>query len=204
MVQHTYSLPITVVGILSIAFALLIDGSYRYDYLPAHLARVQTVQKAPAYQRTLRFNVYTFTVETPDTGTVGVASIKAWRGQLLLTNFTVRIDGPIAGAEVADLDGNRFPELYIFSQSTGSGSFGRVYGWQFLPERKANITPLNWQLSFETGYMGHDSLWLERGVLCRQFPRYQPGDANASPSGGTGMMRYQLRPTGQGFVLKEL
>ncbi|WP_246082206.1 hypothetical protein [Spirosoma lacussanchae] len=156
-----------------------------------------------SFSQSLRFNVYTFTVDAPDSGAVREVAIKAFRGQLLLTNFRIRIDGAITGAEVADLDNNRFPELYIYSSSNGSGSFGRVYGWQFLPERKADVTLVNWRLPVADGYMGHDSLWIERGILCRKYPVYQFGDANAEPTGGIRMLRYRLRPVGQGFALVE-
>ncbi|GAB3558980.1 hypothetical protein [Spirosoma fluminis] len=153
------------------------------------------------YSKSLRFNVYTFSVTTADSGAVRDMTIKAYRGELLLTNFQTRIDGAVAGAEVADLDGNRFPELYVYSASEGSGSFGRVYGWQFLLERKADVSLVNWNLNAADGYMGHDSLWVERDVLCRKYPVYQFGDANAEPSGGVRMMRYRLRPAGEGFAL---
>ena len=153
------------------------------------------------FNKALRFNVYTFAVTAADTGRVRDVQVKAYRGELLLTNFQVRVDGAVTGMEVADLDNNRFPELYVYSTSAGSGSFGRVYGWQFLPERKADITPANWRSTMPQGYMGHDSLWVERDILCRKFPIYQPGDANAEPSGGYQMMRYKLQPAGTAFSL---
>lgn len=153
------------------------------------------------FNKSLRFNVYTFTVTAADTGRVRDVQVKAYRGELLLTNFRVRVEGTVTGAEVGDLDNNRFPELYVYSTTNGSGSFGRVYGWQFLPERKADITPANWRDRLPDGYMGHDSVWVERDILCRKFPVYQPGDANAEPSGGYQMMRYKLRPSGTGFSL---
>lgn len=153
------------------------------------------------FNKSLRFNVYTFTVTAADTGRVRDVQVKAYRGELLLTNFRVRVEGTVTGAEVGDLDNNRFPELYVYSTTNGSGSFGRVYGWQFLPERKADITPANWRDRLPDGYMGHDSVWVERDILCRKFPVYQPGDANAEPSGGYRMMRYKLRPAGTGFSL---
>lgn len=161
-------------------------------------------QSAPVespFTKALRFNVYTFTVTATDTGRIRDVQVKAYRGELLLTNFRVRVEGTVTGAEVADLDNNRFPELYVYSTTNGSGSFGRVYGWQFLPERKADITLINWRNRLPDGYMGHDSVWVERDILCRKFPVYQPGDANAEPSGGYQMMRYKLRPAGTGFSL---
>lgn len=153
------------------------------------------------YSKSLRFNVYTFTVMATDSGAVRDLTVKAYRGELLLTNFRTRVDGAVVGAEVADLDNNRFPELYVYSTSDGSGSFGRVYGWQFLPERKADVSVMNWRLNATDGYMGHDSLWVERDVLCRKYPVYRPGDANAEPSGGVRMMRYRLRSAGEGYAL---
>lgn len=161
-------------------------------------------RSAPAklhYNKSLRFNIYTFSVTSADSGRVRELFVKAYRGQLLLTSFHIRVDGAVVGAEVADLDNDRFPELYVYSTSDGSGSFGRIYAWQFLPERKADITPANWQVSPVDGYMGHDSLWVERNSLCRRFPLYHSGDANAEPSGGYRLMRYKLQSAGSGFSL---
>lgn len=173
----------------------------RASVLQPVVAELPAATAVPQFSKSLRFNVYTFTVAAADSGRVREAHIKAYRGELLLTNFRVRIDGTVTGAEVADLDNNRFPELYIYSTSDGSGSFGRVYGWQFLPERKADIKLANWQNPVAKGYMGHDSLWVERSILCRKFPVYEPGDANAEPSGGYQMMRYRLRPAGEAYLL---
>lgn len=153
------------------------------------------------YDKSLRFNVYTFTVSAADTGTVRELTVKAYRGPQLLTNFRVRVDGAVVGAEVADLDNNRFPEVYVYSTSDGSGSFGRVYAWQFLPERKADIMAASWSLPADSGYMGHDSLWVERDVLCRKYPVYQSGDGNSEPTGGAHLIRYQLKPSGTKFAL---
>lgn len=161
----------------------------------------QSTPANPQFTKSLRFNVYTFTITAADSGRARSVQIKAYRGALLLTNFRIRVDGAVVGAEVADLDNNRFPELYVYSTSDGSGSFGRVYAWQFLPERKADITPVNWRNPLAKGYMGHDSVWAERTILCRKFPVYASGDANAEPSGGYQMIRYKLQASGTNFAL---
>lgn len=161
----------------------------------------QFLETLPGYSKDLQFNVYKFSVMAADSGAVRDLTVKAYRGELLLTTFRIRVDGAIVGAEVADLDNNRFPELYVYSTSNGSGSFGRVYAWQFLPERKADVTPMNWRLPATDGYMGHDSLWVERNILCRKYPVYLPGDANAEPSGGIQMKRYRLQQAGASYQL---
>ncbi|MVM31928.1 hypothetical protein GO755_17900 [Spirosoma sp. HMF4905] len=164
--------------------------------------RSYSVKLAPQYAKTLRFNIYSFNVTASDSGRVREMIIKAYRGELLLTNFRLRVDGAVVGAEVADLDNNRFPELYVYTTSDGSGSFGNVYAWQFLPERKADIGLSNWRITPAEGYMGHDSLWVERDILCRKYPIYLSGDSNAEPSGGYQMVRYHLKPAGAtGYTL---
>lgn len=195
-------------GSLQLAGARLVHETRQYTTLTTLVAqpphyRLLAGSKilAPHYSTTLRFNVYSFSVTAADSGRVREVLIKAYRGELLLTNFRVRVDGAVVGAQVADLDNNRFPELYIYSTSDGSGSFGHVYGWQFLPERKADIIVPNWRMTLAEGYMGHDSLWVERDIFCRKYPIYRSGDANAEPSGGFQMMRYRLKPAGVGFSL---
>ncbi|WP_338875630.1 hypothetical protein WBJ53_08405 [Spirosoma sp. SC4-14] len=188
---------------LLISVFLLSIGLWMESGLRPNLFHNNQADTAPtfiAFEKSLRFNIYTFQVTAADSGAVRDLSVKAYRGSLLLTNFHIRVDGTVVGAEVADLDNNRFPELYVYSASDGSGSFGRVYGWQFLPERKADIQAANW-LEAGEGYMGHDSLWVERNILCRKFPIYNAGDANALPTGGAKMMRYRLQPAGQSFIL---
>ncbi|AQG80336.1 hypothetical protein [Spirosoma montaniterrae] len=172
-------------------------GNLRLFQQPAEFL----LSSRPVFSKSLRYNIYSFTLTSPDTGKAHVLTVRAYRGQLLLTTFQTRVEGPIVGADVADLDGNRFPEVYAYSQSTGSGSFGRVYAWQFLPERKADIALPNWRLPDDVGYMGHDSLWVEQDILCRRYPVYRSGDVNAEPTGGNTMKRYRLRQAGTGYAL---
>lgn len=155
---------------------------------------------APAFSSVLHYNVYTFNVSATGSDPVRELTVRAFRGTLLLTRFGLPVDGAVTGAAVADLDGNRLPELYVYTSGTGSGSLGRVYAWQFLPERRAEIKLTNW-LKMPIGYMGHDSLWTERSVLCRKYPIYRPGDANALPSGGSATLRYRLQPSGADYAL---
>ncbi|OIN56611.1 hypothetical protein BLX24_24120 [Arsenicibacter rosenii] len=149
----------------------------------------------------MTFGGYRFQVDASVTETKRLLQIRAVRGNTLLTAFHLPIDRPVLDAHVADLDDNHFPEIYLFLSSDGSGSLGRVIGWQFLSQRKAEIKAEGWQLN-DGSYMGHDSLWIEAGVLCRRFPVYRPGDANAQPSGGVRTIRYQLQAAGEQFILK--
>ena len=148
----------------------------------------------------LHYNVYTFSVSAVPNEGISELIVRAYRGNLLLTRFQIPADGIVLHADVADLDNNRFPELYVYARSDGSGSFGNVYAWQFLLSYRADIKPMNW-FALPDGYMGHDSLWVEGNALCRRYPVFQPGDANFQPSGGLQTVYYQLQPVGMEYVL---
>jgi len=106
-----------------------------------------------------------------------------------------KIDGTVIGAEIADLDGNGAPEIYVFVQSAGSGSYGTVVGHAI--NAGSSTTPiimpeLTDDPKASAGYMGRDRFSIARDRLVRQFPIYRDGDSNASPSGGTRQVQYQL------------
>lgn len=201
MSGHVGCVLLSIIWLFQEAQGTICRADNRFIQSQAYTRKRDTVLVGTHYTKSLRFNIYTFTVAAADSGRIRNLQVKAFRGELLLTNFTIKVDGAIVGAEVADLDNNRFPELYIYSSSDGSGSFGRVYGWQFLPERKADIIIPNWRTPSIDGYMGHDSIWVEQAILCRKFPAYKAGDANATPSGGYKMMRYHLKPSGNQYAL---
>jgi hypothetical protein len=105
------------------------------------------------------------------------------------------VDGTVVGAEIADLDGNGAPEIYVFVQSAGSGSYGAVVG--HVINAGASTSPITMpELTDDpkasAGYMGRDRFSIARDRLVRQFPIYREGDSNASPSGGTRQVQYRL------------
>ena len=107
------------------------------------------------------------------------------------------IDGTVTGAEVADLNADGAPEIYIYTTSAGSGSSGDLIA--YAANRKKSLSeiylpPLSEDAKAAKGYMGHDEFAVLEGVLGRRFPIYKPGDTNAAPTGGTRQLQYRLVP----------
>lgn len=105
-----------------------------------------------------------------------------------------QIDGTIVDATVADLDANGFPEIYVFTQSAGSGSYGGVVG--YASNRNKSVTDISLpELSTKDakGYQGHDAFAVSGRALVRRFPIYRDADANAGPTGGERRISYRLR-----------
>ena len=111
-------------------------------------------------------------------------------------NETIDIEGEVVvNAEVEDLNSDGSPELFVFTQSVGSGSYGNVYA--FSVNNKKSMSEVYFQPTAENskinkGYMGHDEFSLIENSLGQRFPIYKKGDTNAAPTGGTRQILYKL------------
>lgn len=109
--------------------------------------------------------------------------------------LAIFIDGTIRHAEFQDINADERPELLVYTQSSGSGSYGNVIAYtltadnQLVPITLPEITEDN---AISTGYMGHDCFTLVNHQLQRRFPIYHPSDTNANPSGKTRVIHYRL------------
>ena len=117
---------------------------------------------------------------------------------LSVDNQTVehQIEGTVMNAEVGDLNIDGFPEVLVYIQSAGSGSYGSVIGYSvnngksmsriYLPEITENQAA-------SAGYMGHDEFAIVENTFIQRFPIYKPGDINAKPTGGMRQVQYKLK-----------
>ncbi|MCP9780612.1 MULTISPECIES: hypothetical protein [Cyanobium] len=112
--------------------------------------------------------------------------------------------GSVSGVEVADLDANGLPEVYVFITSAGSGSYGSMEGWALNKGRRSLSTIHMPELTGQAaqGYQGHDEFAVVELTLARRFPIYRPGDNNAKPTGGTRQISYKLVPGEASWQLK--
>jgi len=113
------------------------------------------------------------------------------------------VEGLVTKAEIDDLDGDGAPELFVYTTSPGSGSYGKAYAWSTNGKKVLTeifiAPPAEKDLS---GYMGHDEFAVVEGSFVRRFPVYKPGDANSSPSGGWRQFQYKLKAGEAGWVLR--
>lgn len=111
-------------------------------------------------------------------------------------NETFNIDGEqVVNAEVEDLNSDGSPELFVFTQSVGSGSYGNVYA--FSVNNKKSMSKVYFPTTAENneinnGYMGHDEFSIIENNLGQRFPIYKDGDTNIEPTGGTRQVSYRL------------
>lgn len=116
-----------------------------------------------------------------------------------------KIDGTVTGAEVADLNGDKAPEIYIYVTSPGSGSYGSLVAYSSnhnLSMTEIYLPPLDPKSKEARGYMGHDRFKVQGHTLVRSFPVYKEGDPNCCPTGGERRLYYKLIPGEAGWILQ--
>jgi hypothetical protein len=117
----------------------------------------------------------------------------------------VELDGSAYLAELADLDSDGWPEVYVYISSAGSGSYGSLVAYAVNNGRSATpiyLPPIDANVEASAGYQGHDEFRVVENRLVRRYPLYGEGDTNASPSGGMRQIQYRLLGGESGWKLE--
>lgn len=151
--------------------------------------------QAGSFSQRLEENGISYTITSPNTTEGNTVTIRP-QGLRNGNEVIVQpVEGLVTKAEIADLNGDGAPELFIYTTSAGSGSYGRAYAWA--TNRKKSLTDIHIIPPREkdlAGYMGHDEFAIIENSFARRFPVYKPGDSNSSPSGGWRQFQYKLKP----------
>ena len=116
----------------------------------------------------------------------------------------LELDGTAYLAELADLDANGWPEVYVYVSSAGSGSYGSLVAFAVNQGKSASpiyLPPMDQDPAASDGYQGHDEFRVVENRLVRRFPVYRDGDTNAAPSGGTRQIQYRLEAGEAGWQM---
>ncbi len=164
-------------------------GVYRRIAEPLDTAQIDKV----IFRKALNYNQYSFFIE------VYGNKLTIQPVGLEIDNAIVEhvVEGTVINAEVGDLNIDGFPEVLVFIQSSGSGSYGSVIGYSVNNGKSmsmiANLPPVAENSEANSGYMGHDEFAIVESSLIQRFPIYKPGDSNAKPTGGTRQVQYKLK-----------
>jgi hypothetical protein len=145
--------------------------------------------------KALHFGNHHFFVETKGEGSLQDLTMQVI-GLEQPTKIEQPIEGSISDAVVMDMDNDQLPELLLFLQSPGSGSYGSIMAYTVTKQNKLEkvmVPSIEQDAVLGKQYMGHDRYETAKGrFLVHYFPMYQNGDANCCPTGGTKMIQYSL------------
>lgn len=148
-----------------------------------------------SFQKTLQLKNISFDVTTKGNGSLRQLLIQPKGLEINNDSISREIDGSVTDAQVSDLNADGFPELLIFTQSAGSGSYGDVIAYSVNAGKsmsQVSFTAASEDPKINKGYMGHDHFSVNGSNLIQEFPIYKENDPNSNPTGGKRRIQYKL------------
>jgi hypothetical protein len=115
------------------------------------------------------------------------------------------IAGQVTRAEVADLNADGSPELYVYIRSAAAGSPGALQAFGANRGKSLSeifLPPIGDDTRAARGYRGEDDFAVVENTLVRRFPVYREGDATGAPTGGVRQLQYKLHAGEASWQLK--
>ncbi|MFN7899316.1 MAG: hypothetical protein ACK5N0_06565 [Synechococcaceae cyanobacterium] len=156
-----------------------------------------------AFNQTLKLQGISFQVQATGEGSQQNLTITTTGAKSPIKPIQQTVNGQVVGAQVADLNGNGTPEIFVFVQGAGSGSYGELVAYAVT--KGSDLSPISLQElsgAMAQGYQGHDQFEVVEGCLVRRFPIYKPGDINAKASGGQRQICYKLKAGEASWILR--
>jgi hypothetical protein len=157
------------------------------------------------FDRKLKLQGITFHVTSPNAATGN--TVKITPAGLKIDNKPISrpIDGVVIGAEVADLNVDQSPEIYVYVRQPGPQARGSLVAYSANNKKSLSeiyLPPLTDNKEASAGFNGHDEMTVIENTFARRYPIFgKDGD----PSSRTGKMRqlqYKLVAGEAGWVLK--
>ena len=162
------------------------------------------VASATPFDQLLELDGIQFHVTSTNEGSINTLCIVPSGLEIDNSPIVRTIDGTVTGAEVADLNADGSPEIYVYVTSAGSGSYGSLVAYSANRRKSLSeiyLPPVTQNKAASKGYMGHDEFAVVESSLVQRFPVYREGDTNAAPTGGMRQLQYKLHPGEAGWVL---
>jgi hypothetical protein len=194
--------------LLSAAFVLNITAQAvenAPDTTPQADASVAVSKQTNGFEKRLTLQGVSFRVSCPNAGSINRLRIQP--EGLKSDNSVIErdIEGTVTNAEVADLNVDGSPELYVYVTSAGSGSYGSLVAYAANKGKSLTeiyLPPIEESKKAAKGYMGHDEFAVVKNSLIRRFPLYKSTDINAAPTGGTRQIQYKLKAGEASWILQ--
>jgi hypothetical protein len=167
-------------------------------------------QPAPAaaapFDRALELQGIRFHVTSANDGSVNTLRIVPTG--LAIDNSPIErtVEGRVTGAEVADLNADGSPEVYVYVASADSGARGSLVAYSSNQRKSLSeiyLPPIAEDQAAYKGYRGRDEYAVLEGVLGHRFPVYRDADTDGRPTGGMRQLQYTLVPGEAGWLLKK-
>jgi hypothetical protein len=153
------------------------------------------------FAKTLELHGIRFVVSVDNQSSTATVTITPSGLEIDNSPVTRSIDGRVKDAEVADLDVDQSPEIYVYLTSDTGDSLVALSANKRKSLSDIYLPPLDETQGATVGYRGRDAFAVGEGRLLRRFPIYRDGDSDTEPTGGMRQLQYRLEPGEAGWRL---
>ncbi|WP_224789280.1 hypothetical protein [Pseudomonas fluorescens] len=173
--------------------------------LSLRLASADAAQTKP-FEQTLELQGIRFHVSREQVDGQSVLRIEPKGLEIDNSAITRPLKGDIVRAEIADLNNDGSPEIYIFTRVPGRGMPGELIAYSANNKKSLSgiyLPPVSDNPKIAEGYQGEDSFAVVENALVQRFPVYDNADAGAGRTGKMRQVQYTLMAGEAGWVLRE-
>ena len=155
-----------------------------------------------SYAQVLQLQGVTFNVISPNASASNTVTVSTAGLEIDNSAWSQPVDGIVTGAEVADLNVDGSPEVYVYGKSNDADAKGSVVAYVANNRKSlsmASMPPLSDTPGAADGYQGGDEFAVVESVLARRFPVHDEGGA---PTGKTRQVQYKLAAGEAGWILE--
>lgn len=191
--------------LLALVASLGVSPVYGEESAPRWSCTAQEVLEPGGCELSMRSAAPVIAVHSSGSGSLNTLTVALRGAAADNSTFSQEVDGAVYHAELADLNADGWPEVYVYVSAAGSGSYGSLVAYAVNGGKSLSaiyLPPLVDIPGATEGYMGHDEFAVVENRLVQRFPLYRKGDVNAQPTGGTRQLQYRLAPGEAGWVLE--
>lgn len=187
---------IVTIGFLTLTIIMIMGCTVKNNHTKTITENIQSPNIATNFSKTLSLQGFTFDINTTGEGSIQQLTIQPHGLKVVNDKIDMEIDGFVTDAEITDLDADGYPEIFIYTVSAGSGSYGNVIGYAVNKGKSISaiyFPPVNENPKINQGYMGHDEFAVGELALLQRFKTYNANDKNNVPTGKTRQIQYKLK-----------
>ena len=168
-------------------------------------AAPEAAAAAGPFEQRLELNGITFLVTSPNKPSDNTVRIAP--SGLAIDNSPIDwpVQGVVTGAEVADMNIDRSPEVFVYVRGPAPEARGSIVALSANNRKSLSfitLPELTEHRGAAKGYRGHDDFAVVEGTFVRRFPLFGKGGNPEAPTGKTRQLQYKLRKGEASWVLK--
>lgn len=159
--------------------------------------------KADQFNQKAELQGIVFNVKSPNTEVENTATLTSKGLSEDQAPITTGVRGIVTGMEVADINADGSPEIYIFIAAPNRGELLAFGSNKNKSLSLISLPELNEETTKSPVYRGGDEFAVLENVLGRRFPLFSDDPDDTKPTGKIRQIQYKLVPGENGWHLKQ-